>query len=76
MNVDKLKNILLQNHKVKFKLYSLDYIIESNDDSIILYSPTYPNDIRKYNSIEQLLNNFTVYNETLTEVDDRINNIE
>ena len=76
MNVDKLKNILLQNHKVKFKLYSLDYIIESNDDSIILYSPTYPNDIRKYNSIEQLLNNFTVYNETLTEADDRINNIE
>lgn len=76
MNVDKLKNILSQNHKVKFKLYSLDYIIESNGDSVILYSPTYPNDIRKYNNIDQLLNSFTVYNETLIEVDNKINNLE
>ena len=64
-----------QNNKVSFKLYSLDYIIQYNNNLVELYSPTYPNDIRRYRSIEELLNTFTVYNETLVEIDDKIEKI-
>ncbi len=75
MNVDKIKSKLEQNNRVSFKLYSLDYIIEIKNEKIELYSPTYPNDIRKYNNIDELLNSFTVYNETLIEVDSKIEKI-
>lgn len=75
MNIEKIKNILEQNKKVSFKLYSLDYIIQYNNNLVELYSPTYPNDIRRYRSIEELLNTFTVYNETLVEIDDKIEKI-
>ena len=75
MNIEKIKNILEQNNKVSFKLYSLDYIIQYNNNLVELYSPTYPNDIRRYRSIEELLNTFTVYNETLVEIDNKIEKI-
>lgn len=75
MNVDKIKSILKQNNKVSFKLYSLDYVIIINNEIVELYSPTYPNDIRRFKNIEELLNNFTVYNETLIEVDGKIEKI-
>lgn len=72
MNVEKLKSVLAKNNKVTFKLYSLEYVIELVDNHVQIYSPTYLNDIRKYNNINELLNNFRVYNETLLESDGRI----
>ena len=72
MNVEKLKSILLEKNKVNFKLYSLDYVIEKTENYIILFSPTYPKDVRKYNNIDELLNDFTVYNQTLFEIDDKV----
>ena len=72
MNVEKLKDKLAKSNKVMFKLYSLEYVIELVDNRVQIYSPTYLNDIRKYNNINELLNNFRVYNETLLESDGRI----
>ena len=72
MNIEKLKDKLTKNNKVMFKLYSLEYVIELVDNRVQIYSPTYLNDIRKYNNINELLNNFRVYNETLLESDGRI----
>lgn len=72
MNVEKLKSVLAKNNKVTFKLYSLEYVIELVDNHVQIYSSTYLNDIRKYNNINELLNNFRVYNETLLESDGRI----
>lgn len=72
MNIEKLKSVLAKNNKVTFKLYSLDYIIEIVDNHVQIYSPTYLNDVRKYNNLEELLNNFRVYNETLLESDRKI----
>ena len=72
MNVEKLKDKLAKSNKVIFKLYSLEYVIELVDNYVQIYSPTYLNDIRKYNNINELLNNFRVYNETLLESDGRI----
>ncbi len=72
MNVEKLKDKLAKSNKVMFKLYSLEYVIELVDNHVQIYSSTYLNDIRKYNNINELLNNFRVYNETLLESDGRI----
>ena len=72
MNVEKLKDKLAKSNKVMFKLYSLEYVIELVDNHFQIYSSTYLNDIRKYNNINELLNNFRVYNETLLESDGRI----
>lgn len=36
----------------------LEYIVEQKEDIVCIYSPTYPNDTRKYNSIDQLIENF------------------
>jgi len=72
MNIEKLKSVLAKNNKVTFKLYSLEYVIELVDNHVQIYSPTYLNDIRTYNNINELLNNFRVYNETLLESENRI----
>ena len=72
MNIEKLKSILAKNNKVTFRLYSLDYVIEIVDNHVQIYSPTYLNDVRKYDNLEELINNFRVYNETLLEVEGRI----
>lgn len=72
MNIEKLKDKLAKSNKVLFKLYSLEYVIELVDNHVQIYSPTYLNDIRKYNNINELLNNFRVYNETLLESENRI----
>lgn len=72
MNIEKLKDKLAKSNKVLFKLYSLEYVIELVDNHVQIYSPTYLNDIRKYNNINELLNNFRVYNETLLESEKRI----
>lgn len=73
MNIEKLKDKLAKNNKVMFKLYSLEYVIELVDNNYVqIYSPTYLSDIRKYNNINELLNNFRIYNETLLESDGKI----
>ena len=72
MNIEKIKNQLAKDNKVVFKLYSLEYTIEIINNNIQIYPLTYPTDIKIYNTLEELLNNFRVYNETLLEVEERI----
>ncbi|MBO5095281.1 MAG: hypothetical protein J6B98_00190 [Bacilli bacterium] len=72
MNIEKIKNQLAKDNKVVFKLYSLEYTIEIINNNIQIYPLTYPADIKIYNTLEELLNNFRVYNETLLEVEERI----
>lgn len=76
MNIDKIKALLQEKKEVKFKLYSLEYVIKQNDNIFEIYSPTYLNDVRKYNSIDELLNSFSVYNINLIDSQDRIIIIE
>lgn len=60
-------------NKLKFKLYSLEYLIEKVDNCIQIYAIDYPTRKSKYNSFEELINNYTVYNEPLGTV---LNNIK
>ena len=75
-NINKIKEIFNSKGKVFFKLLSLEYIIEKKDNMFYIYSPTYPNDTRKYNSIEQLIENFIIYGNNLIANEDRITNIK
>ena len=52
-------------NKVKFKLYSLEYSIEKVNNYVQVYAIDYPTRKSKYNTLEDLFNNFTVYNEPL-----------
>lgn len=72
MNIEKIKNILAKDNRVTFKLYSLEYTIEIVDNHVRIYSLTYPDNIKFYSTLDELFNNFRVYNETLLESDRRI----
>ena len=65
MSYESIKNEFESNSRVKFKLYSLEYLIERVDNYVQVYAIDYPTRKSKYNTLEELLNNFTVYNEPL-----------
>ena len=73
MSYESIKNELESNSRVKFKLYSLEYLIERVDNYVQVYAIDYPTRKSKYNTLEELFNNFTVYNESLISL---INNIK
>ena len=73
MSYESIKNEFESNSRVKFKLYSLEYLIERVDNYVQVYAIDYPTRKSKYISFEDLMNNYTVYNEPLIEQLDRIN---
>ena len=75
MNIDVIKERLNTNNQVKFKLYSLDYLIEKVDDRYVIYAVLYPNKKNSYSTIEQLLDNYTIFNENIRDNEPRIQNI-
>ena len=76
MSYESIKNEFESNSRVKFKLYSLEYLIERVDNYVQVYAIDYPTRKSKYNSLEELFNNFTVYNEPLIILIDNIKTIE
>jgi len=48
MNIDVIKERLNINNQVKFKLYSLDYLIEKVDDKYIINAILYPDKKNSY----------------------------
>lgn len=65
MSYETFKEKFEVNKKIKFKLYSLEYLIKKIDNYVQIYAIDYPTRKSKYNSLEELINNFTVYNEPL-----------
>lgn len=65
MNYEEIKNKFIANKKIMFKLYSLEYIIETSDNKIVIYAIYYEKNKRYYSSFEDLMNNYMVYNEPL-----------
>ena len=63
-----MKSEFEKNNKLKFKLYSLEYLIEKIDNYIQIYAIDYPTRKSKYNSFEELMNNYTGYNEPLVTI--------
>lgn len=72
MSYEELKNKFNIDHKLKFKLYSLEYNVELVNDKVEIYAISYENRKKYYNSFDELMNNYTVYNEPLMEQISRI----
>ena len=72
MVYDDIKKIFITNNKLKFKLYSLEYIVEQKENCVEIYAIYYENRKKQYNSFDELMNNFTFYNEPLINQMNRI----
>ena len=75
MNIEKIKTIFNEKNEVHFKLYRLDYTIKEENNKIMVYADLYANRKEIYNTIDEVLNYFTVYNESIIENQNRIMNI-
>lgn len=72
MRYQELENIFNSSGELKFKLYSLEYIIKKVDNGVEVYAILYQNRKKVYLSFQEAMNNFTVYNESLVDNIDRI----
>ena len=72
MSLNDLQTIFDTNNKIRFKLYSLEYLIEKVDNHVQAFAIDYPTRKSQYNSFKEAMNGFKVYNEPLIEQLDRI----
>lgn len=72
MRLQELENIFNSAGELKFKLYSLEYIIRKIDNGVEVYAILYQNRKKVYSSFQEAMNSFTVYNESLVDNIDRI----
>jgi len=72
MRLQELENMFNSVGELKFKLYSLEYIIRKIDNGVEVYAILYQNRKKVYSSFQEAMNSFTVYNESLVDNIDRI----
>ena len=72
MDYNQLYEWFSNNKVIHFKLYSLEYNIEEENNKVVIYAKYYEKNKRYFNSFEELMNNFNIYNEPLINQMDRI----
>ena len=65
MNLKELQEYFDNNNVIKFKLYSMNYIIEQKENMIEVYANDFPERKEQYKSFKDVVNNFKIYNEPL-----------
>ena len=65
MSLKDLQGIFEQNNKIRFKLYSLEYIIEKDGENVVAYAIDYSERKNRFPSFKDAMNNFKVYNESI-----------
>jgi len=75
MNIENMKTIFNQNGVVKFKMYGLDYTVEKVDNGVVIYPDLYNNKKNVYDSLDSMLSNYYIYNESIESNEIRIMNI-
>ena len=63
--LDKIKNIYLENREVVFKIYGVEYVIKDDANKVLIYQINNDQRQKSYNSIDTLLDNYTIYGETI-----------
>lgn len=76
MVLEKIEEIINNKNKVNFKIYGVIYTIERNEDNYLIYQTL--NNLRqeRYNSLNEIFREYTIYNESLVDNHDRIEIIE
>jgi len=72
MILNELKERYEKNNEVKFKLFSLEYIIKKVDNNVIVYPILYSNRKNTYSTLDEALNYYTIYNESILDNIDRV----
>ena len=72
MNFKELQEIFNNDNIIRFKLYSLEYVIESRNDEVVAYAIDYSGRKESFNSFKEALNNFKIYTEPLMNQIDKI----
>lgn len=72
MKYKDLEDLFNTANELKFKLYSLEYIIKKIDSGVEVYAILYQNRKSNYTSFKEAMNNYKVYNESLVDNIDRI----
>lgn len=72
MSFKELQEIFESDNIIKFKLYSLEYVIELDDNEIVAYAIDYSGRKEKFNSFKEAVNNFKIYSEPLMNQIDKI----
>ena len=72
MNFKNLQEIFESSNIIRFKLYSLEYVIKKEDDYIIAYAVDYSERKQKFNSFKEAMNSFKIYTEPLISQVDKI----
>lgn len=75
MNVENIIKLFNENGEVHFKLFSLNYTIKKSNQNVIIYADLYDKRKSYYKDINELLNNFTIFNETIKDNEKSIKNI-
>ena len=70
--INVIDNILNNKKTIKLKIYSLVYIIELIEDYYVIYPELYDNRKKRYNSLNDMFNSYTIYNESLIDSINRI----
>lgn len=72
MVLSELKERYEKNNEVKFKLFSLEYIIQKADNGVLVYPILYSNRKSTYSNLDEALSYYTIYNESIIENIDRV----
>ena len=73
LKINRVNKILKENGNVTFKMYSMDYVIEVENDNFIIYSKATPEFKKKYKTIKSLFQNYKIYGENLIDNTDKMN---
>lgn len=72
MNYETLENNFNVNGVLKFRLYSLEYIIIKKVNDVEVYAILYPSDKKVFTSFYDAMYNYTVFNASLYSYMNRI----
>ena len=73
MFLNELKERYEKNNEVRFKMFNLEYIIQKIDNNVIVYPLLYSSRKSVYSNLDDALNYYTIYNESIMDNLDRIN---
>ena len=77
MRISEIKEILEQTNTVTFKLYSLEYILDKNQDGTYsIYPTSMIKSKRYYRTLDELLTKYRIFGENIIQNEDRIKRIE
>lgn len=72
MDIEEIKNKLKNDNSVSFKLYSLIYKIKYENNKYYISSSASDNHINSFNSIDELLDNYMIFGESIRMNQDKL----